>query len=476
MSQTNTLTPELRRALLSDLSDLKTDSDDALQNNPKLFLPLDSHKRALRLETLVVRGGRGAGKSALFEFLTKAQSQPKLLNQFKDAAKLTWIDGFSMRQPHPQSNVIEAFAANADEGQRRAFWLAWLCVRIAEVLSLKPALRKIDNDFASNEPAVLSNLGAKHVQDLSRWLDQLNASRESAIVITYDNLDRIGADKQNLIVSLLSVWLNLSDRYQSIRPKIFIREDLFQKSLSAFPDASKFDARSVSIDWQIQDLYRVLIKHMANTSQILKVWIESSVNKVPLTDEGILGWTPPPLEVTGRPSQKAFVDHLAGQFMGTNAKKGFTYTWIPNRLQDAHSRVAPRSMLALIRNAAKKAIDNGSRARNLRLLDPQELQAALEQTSKRRVAEVTEEFTPIARLQNLTGENVLLKRATAVTKLSKHVAGTQGDAFGDDGNAVLAAFIEQGIMSERPDGRIDVPDIYRYAFNIKRSGGVKRVR
>jgi len=62
------------------------------------------------------------------------------------------------------------------------------------------------------------------------------------------------------------MWLSLADRYRRIRPKIFVREDLFQASLAKFPDASKLDARSVSLEWRVEDLYRVLIKHMANTS------------------------------------------------------------------------------------------------------------------------------------------------------------------------------------------------------------------
>jgi hypothetical protein len=41
---------------------------------------------------------------------------------------------------------------------------------------------------------------------------------------------------------------------------------------------------------------------------------------------------------------------------------------------------------------------------------------------------------------------------------------------------VLHTLIELGAMSERDDGRIDVPDIYRYGFGILRKGGVKRPR
>jgi hypothetical protein len=48
------------------------------------------------------------------------------------------------------------------------------------------------------------------------------------------------------------------------------------------------------------------------------------------------------------------------------------------------------------------------------------------------------------------------------------------DELGTDGDEVLRVLVELGVMSERPDGRIDVPDIYRYGFGISRKGGVKR--
>ena len=50
------------------------------------------------------------------------------------------------------------------------------------------------------------------------------------------------------------------------------------------------------------------------------------------------------------------------------------------------------------------------------------------------------------------------------------------DENGTDGEQVLRTLIELGVMSERSDGRIDVPDIYRYGFGILRKGGVKRAR
>jgi hypothetical protein len=330
----------------------------------------------------------------------------------------------------------------------------------------------------ARDPAGIAAAGKEDLAPLSGWLDGIERNRATPVVVTYDALDRIGSEsgvRGRMAESLLAMWLSLADRYRRIRPKIFVREDLFQASLSAFPDASKLEARSVSIEWRVEDLYRVLIKHMANTSDDLKRWVESSTRGIPLTNMDGLGWMPPSaLPESGKESQKAFVDHLAGELMGSGTKKGLTYRWIPNRLQDSHAHAVPRSVLSLVRNAANFALGRGPEAQSLRLLTPTELQGALEQTSKRRANELREEFPVVERLENLRGSVVMLTRQRAVAALSRPAQ--IHDEHGSDGEQVLRTLIELGVMSERPDGRIDVPDIYRYGFGILRQGGVKRPR
>jgi hypothetical protein len=473
-----------RSKLLHDLSSLRSDNDDAVVQDPKWFLPSEAHARAIRPETLVVRGGRGAGKSALFHFLGHIQRQPELGTSLGGGfpAQTSWYAGYSSAIDHPPLDVVGAFAEGANDDSRRFFWFGWLCRRLAHATeeplpagAFADMCRTLDSNW---DLPMLAHVTGRELGRLSAWMDNLERSRSGPIVITYDGLDRIKSSsnaRRAMTASLLAMWLSLADRYRQIRPKIFVREDLFQASLAAFPDASKLEARSVSLEWRVEDLYRVLIKHMANTSDDLKNWIESSARGIPLQHRGPLGWTPPEtLPETGKVSQKGFVDHLAGEQMGSGDKKGLTYRWIPNRLQDAHARAVPRSILNLVRNAAHWAIQHGAKAQNLRLLAPVELVAALDLTSQRRAAELREEFPVVARLEHLRGMAVMLERKVAVAKLSGEPA--EDDEYGVDGERVLRTLIELGAMSERPDGRIDVPDIYRYGFGILRKGGVKRAQ
>jgi hypothetical protein len=472
------LTDEQRGQLLRDLTTLRTDDDDAVQQDPKWFLPLDAHGHALRPETLVVRGGRGAGKSALFHFLGHIERDPSLGKYVLIPQSATrWIEGYSNATLHPGLAVVGEFARTATDDQMRFFWFGWLCAQIARLREIGLPGSLIEVAVDTKNPAAIAKGTQEQLVKLTTWLDEQDRTTPFPIVVSYDSLDRIegaAANRRGLASSLLAMWLSLGDRYRRIRPKIFIREDLFQGALAAFPDASKLDARSVSLEWRVEDLYRVLIKHMANISDGLKRWIEESSRRIPLTYADALGWTPPRSlsEDTGMISQKGFVDHLAGEFMGIGDKKGLTYRWIPNRLQDAHARVVPRSILNLVRNAAHDAIAHTPKAQYQRILHPQELYSGLEQTSRRRTREVVEEFPVVDRLGNLRGQTVMIERSTVVDALSKPPQ--KDDGFGDDGEAVVRILIDLGVMSERTDKRIDIPDIYRYGFGILRKGGVKR--
>jgi hypothetical protein len=168
--------------------------------------------------------------------------------------------------------------------------------------------------------------------------------------------------------------------------------------------------------------------------------------------------------------RQAFAKELAGELMGTGAKKGFTYRWIPNRLQDAKKRIVPRSMLNLLgfaaANARERPLDRGRW-----LLTPDDLTRALPHVSKKRASEVAQEYPLVGRLENLSGQRLPLEHALVVAKLAQPIANEQA-GISSNGEFVLEELVELGVLTIRETGEIDVPDIYRYGFKIKRKGGV----
>jgi hypothetical protein len=486
---TRALQGEHRMRLLTDLARISTAADKDKEVIVRLFLPLSRHERALHPHNLIIRGERGAGKTALFHFLEAMKSRPDDVRRVFPNAQLPesleWIEGFSEARPHPEVTLIDEFARKASNEDLRLFWVAHLACVLgsARILVSEPPSAVQDPWRRGESPAVWVAAAREHLATLSRALDETDRSlieRQKTVFVSYDHLDKVGLfqgeTRERFTGTLLALWLSLSNRMSHLRPKIFVREDLFEASRTAFPDASKLESRSVSLDWNTEALYRVLIRHMAEISDDMREWLQTGMNCVPLRDDPVLGYLPPEaFPEKGRPSQASFVDHLAGPQMGSGVRKGYTYRWIPARLQDAHKRIVPRSLLNLVALSAREA-QSSQKATHHRLITPGDLHRALEETSRRRVEEVREEHKVVARLAQLKGMNVLLPAATVRNRLARLPDGYEQDGFGDDGAAVMRELLRLGVLQRRADGRIDVPDIYRYGFKIKRKGGVAQPR
>ena len=81
----------------------------------------------------------------------------------------------------------------------------------------------------------------------------------------------------------------------------------------------------------------------------------------------------------------------------------------------------------------------------------------------------------VQRLEQLRNVVLLASRKALVTRLSQAPADAD-DGYGADGDAVFDELVRLGVLKVRPDGRVDVPDIYRFGYGIKRKGGVARPR
>lgn len=472
----NSLSHQDRSALLASLCQLKADAE-AEEAMLHRFMPLARHARALQAQTMVIRGERGAGKTALFRFLAEMGKHPKKLAELFPASHLPnadWITGFSeLGTKHPSPGVLEQYVGKSTDEENRTFWMAHLaCSLHAENLvdSAPPPEIWTPWQKERSKPEIWSGLAYQHLGDLTQWLDNAEArlvAEDRTIFISYDSLDRIGprATQAKATKSLLGLWLSLSNRYKHLRAKVFVREDLFETSQQAFADASKLRARSVLLDWDVDALYLLVIRQMANLTPQLREWLVRI--RIDLAQDPVLGWMPDPEQ----DSSKRLVDRLVGERMGPGAKKAYAHRWIPNRLQDAHLRIVPRSMLNLFAYAAEK--QSASEAKYLRVLTPKSLEGALRETSVSRAAELQEEHKVVERLKALKNLTVMLESSEVRKRLAKvNVA----DGFGEDGRAAMEELLLLGVLKKRTDGRIDVPDIYRYGYGIKRKGGVASPR
>lgn len=477
---------EQRIPLLDRMALLVHEEAENLTSHARTFLPLPSHQLALRPEIVVVRGGRGAGKSALFQVLKELGLEVQEMFQDDRIKDASWIDAFSDAEiAHPSVMTLDALAStHTADATLRAFWLAHLLSRVSQ--ADKAGQLTLPEGFAGNvltaasEPEKWIAWAEGNVGPISAALDRVERSLGSqTLFATYDHLDRLGQHDRALrgryVATLLSMWLSLSNRYQKLRAKIFLRDDLFDAAERSFADASKLRPRSVSLEWSVEDLYRAAVRHLAapapgetESDSAMLDWLKK-VPGLKFTANEKFGLMPGPMPEVSR---RAFAKELAGELMGTGAKKGFTFRWIPNRLQDAKTRIVPRSMLNLLGFAAASAKVKPLN-RDRRLLMPTDLVGALPHVSKKRANEVAQEYPLVGRLENLSNLRVLLERPLVVEKLAQSIANEQ-PGLSRDGELVLEELIDLGVLSIRDNGKIDVPDIYRYGFKIKRKGGVAR--
>lgn len=476
-----------RKALLGHMAALATDAD-AVVNASRVFLPLPSHRLALRPEIVIIEGSRGAGKTALFHLVNELGERISEFFDDKAIPAATWVDAFSEHAVHPSVNVLDQLVAKTTTGSDaplRAFWAAHLLARLqgASVPSaVLPAAIAKDRDGAPQALSSWVPTAEREIASIMGALDAVDsalASRKKLVFASYDHLDRLGlleanrSTRQRLTRALVALWLSFSTRYKNLRGKIFLRPDLFEEAERSFADASKLRPRSVSLEWDVESLYRLLTRHLANEGPsiaAMRDWLGSAGVDLSVHPAGSAFGVMP--DDMGERGQINFAKKLAGEVMGKGPKKGYTHRWIPARLKDAGGRIVPRSFLRLVAYAAKDALrDPPGRGP---LMEPPSLVQALKETSKDRVNELREEYPFVGRLANLRDKTMLMDRKEMIRLLSQPTAETDG--FSKDGESVFEELLRIGVLETRADGRIDVPDIYRYGYGVKRKGGAAAPR
>jgi hypothetical protein len=473
-----------RRKLLEEMSELESDADLSPESITKVFLPLPEHRRVLDDRVVLVLGERGVGKSALFHFLQTDEGASLLgLEVSEDSNRRKWIVGFSETgMDHAPPIALEELAHGSlpVEDKIRRFWLGHLIGRIAVAatnIALEPPPFVAKWKEAPADPAHW----LPALEDPARllpWLDQLEktlADQNRTLVVTYDHLDKIGVRSRDIrrrvLPPLLALWLSLSNRYRRVRAKIFLRRDLFDESVANTADVSKLLARAETLRWSVSALYRLLVRHLA-IHEGLRKWLTSGKWKLQLTNHKQLGWMPPEdLPEEGNQSQAMLMAHIVGERMGSgkDPRSGYSWTWVPNHLNDAHGIIAPRSMITLFNSAAIHALNVTPSGKYMRLLAPEELKEGLRETSRRRVVEMQEEHPVIMRLELLSDISLPASVADVVEALSKTKEEVEDD-FGVAGERILDELTRLGVINRLPKNRIDIPDIYRLRFKIGRKG------
>jgi hypothetical protein len=307
-------------------------------------------------------------------------------------------------------------------------------------------------------------------------LDEQLSQSGRFLFVTYDELDRVSPGNWEslrcILQGLTQFWAAYSRRWRHIRCKIFLRRDLYERAALFGPDISKIAAHRTELDWNVTDLYGMLVKRLLNGGGDFASYLKPV--RIPTAEDSVLGIVPEGHEPEDyRPA----IERIFGEFMGSDPRKGMTFRWIVNHLHDGHGRVFPRPLLRLVEDSSEIE-RRDHKAEGTKLIHHTALRGALDRVSEFRVQELAQDEFPWIRVIQETFQQdsilVPVEKREILGKLRISWESRIDRPPETDPEALLNYLADLGVVFFRGDGRVDVGDLYLRGLHLKRKGGVQR--
>jgi hypothetical protein len=474
-------TAALRSTVSSWPAEASSDAHGIQAASEEEFYAPASHAAALDPRSPIVRGARGTGKSFWASVLNNenlrahaAKAYPRLgLDRVSVAFGFTGLPG---PDGIDKEKLDACVGPNGTEEDARRFWWATV-LRAIQVAKGKPPR-------SPKEFMALATSVEKREALLSEH-EHPKGAAPNKLLIVYDALDTVAIDwpRRRMVTQALFEVVWAMRAYSTIRPKLFLRPDQLDDDALTFVEIPKLRTGAVRLTWSNTDLYALLFARLAlgeARQAFFKLLIDLRIPQP--TPEQVLSrdW----IVLRDETTQRQLMTALAGPHMAAGPhghKKGSTYDWPLNHLGDAFGEVTPRSFLALLTAAAQRepAPVEG-------IFKPDGLRHGLRLASKMRVDQLHLEFkwikgvlAPLAGLLLPKEEKDVLtvwKRAKTVSAVLED-AQTHGYLPPFPSNPrpserdLVTALQSIGVMSRRPDDRIDMPDLFRVAAKLLKKGG-----
>lgn len=453
-----------------------------------VYVP-SGHQRALSLDAGVVVGMRGAGKSLWTAVLSSDRHRNFVAGLASNVAlqRATVRVGFGLDDTNthfPNAQVLVQITNSGIDPIN--IWKAVVRRHAFGVLGRPDPLTRKDW-------LALAIWTQSHPEEADRQLtecdDQL-AKNGTVLLVLFDALDRLADNNWTSVRKLLMGALRFALACRSrraIRLKFFLRPDMEEDTeIWNFSDSSKLRHGKVELSWRTADLYALVFTFLANDesfgSQFRK--ISGQISRFSWLERDDI--FPIPREVIDDKRLRPILEEIAGPWMGRSHKRGFTYTWIPTHLADAVGRISPRSFLLAFKHAAWVTDETyGSHEYPLHY---EAIQRGVAEASQIRIGEIKEDYPWVralleaarglfvpCKIEELTSRwtpERLRDVRTAARKLPPRRFTTDPNRKGHP-DALIDDLVELAVLYRTEDGRINMPDIFRVGFGIKRKGGVK---
>ena len=236
-------------------------------------------------------------------------------------------------------------------------------------------------------------------------MDDLLEKEDKYIFVGYDELDTLGGTNWQTMVrgvtGLVGFWASYSRRWKRIRAKIFLRTDLFERYAKiGGAEIAKLAANRSEIVWNEKNLYGMLIKRIANTSDSLRKYCEGSNINFNLDSD--LGYI---VKKNDEQITRIFIERLFYAHMGSGLKKGFTYRWLIEHTKDGRGKALPRPLVRLIEIASRLQKDSMRPFNPPHLIDHISIRRALDQVSDEHVLGAKNEWLWIDGLKERIRDN-----------------------------------------------------------------------
>lgn len=452
-----------------------------------VFAP-KAHSKALDPATTLVLGARGAGKSfwasVLYNRDTKQLAADLYPRLGLDRLRVEIGYGGVGRAGTSKAVIDELVPQGQEKTTADRFWRAIIAGAALKVTEpgQKHSPKEMLHRFADPEDWA----------DAMAQVDDELSNRGETLLIVFDALDAISEDwvrLSGLIDALMrSIWELRG--FNAIRAKLFMRPDQLSELTLRFVELPKLRSGAAKLGWGQADLYGLMFARLAFDEEVKEAFGRfldaCGLGRAPATQQEIRTWK---LSSNETQQEKLF-EAMAGNFMGAGPRKGKTFDWPYNHLADGLGDVTPRSFLILMQSAAERS---QSRDAGALILLPQTIRDGLREASKVRIEQLNTEYPWIKRvLQPLAGLRVpaepevfydaWIENATveAAVKIARRENALPPVSIGRPRKSALSGketdlaerLAKMGVLTSRPDGRYDMPDLFRIGAALLKKGGV----